>query len=378
MEPVSIYIHIPFCKKKCNYCDFLSFANKENEIDSYLNALILEIKSYKNILKDNLIKTVFIGGGTPSILSTHHIQSLIDELYNNFKIYSNAEITIECNPESITKEKLIIYKRLGINRVSLGLQATENKYLEHLGRIHSYSQFYKSYHTLRELGYDNINVDLMFGLPNQSLFEWKKTIKEIIKLDVEHISTYGLIIEEGTPYYNAFHQKKWDLPSDEEERNMYWYANEELCNNGYEHYEISNYSKKGYSCKHNLVYWTLGQYIGMGIGAASFYNGFRMENVKNINDYINFKGDLKRIITSKHFSSIKELKEEFIFLGLRLINGISKEDYFNKFHDTLNSDYNEIIKNLIKDKLLIEKNNHLHLTKKGIDISNYVLAKFIK
>lgn len=377
MDQVSLYIHIPFCKKKCNYCDFLSFEDKIDEIDKYILALIEEIKSYKNLLDKSIVKSIFIGGGTPSILSAYNISLLMNTLHSSFKIENSCEISIECNPESITREKLILYKDLGINRVSLGLQAMENKHLQTLGRIHSQKDFMNSYYILKELGYKNINVDLMFGLPNQSLYEWESIIKEIIKLDIEHISAYGLIIEENTPFYNQYKKNKLILPDEEEERNMYWYANEELIRNGYDHYEISNYSKKGYSCKHNQVYWTLGQYIGMGIGAASFYKGYRMENTKILKDYIFYKGNLDKIISKKHLSLDTELKEEFIFLGLRLINGINKKEYFNRFNSKIDEDYKKVINELIKDRLLIEKDNFLKLTKKGIDISNYALAKFI-
>ncbi|PKM96198.1 MAG: coproporphyrinogen III oxidase [Firmicutes bacterium HGW-Firmicutes-1] len=376
-EPVSLYIHIPFCKSKCNYCDFLSFAHEDDKIDEYITALVAEIRSYHSLLRNNIVKSIFIGGGTPSVIEAKYIESIMKEIKENFNLEPTAEITIECNPGTISREKGTIYKILGINRISLGLQAVDNERLKHLGRIHTFEEFAQNFNMLREIGYDNINVDLMFGLPNQTLGEWKETLKQVLILNPEHISVYGLLVEEDTPYYSQYQQKKWELPDEEIERTMYWYANECLAQKGYEHYEISNYSKKGFSCKHNKVYWTLGKYIGIGLGAASYYDQIRMDNTRNIDQYMNAQGDLNEIISNKAPSTIIAQKEEFMFLGLRLMEGISKKDYLNKFNQKIEEQYGEVVFDLIKQDLLIEEGDRLSLTNKGIDISNYVLAKFI-
>lgn len=376
-EPVSLYIHIPFCKSKCNYCDFLSFDNENEKMEAYVEALVLEIISYKTVLEKNIIKSIFIGGGTPSVLEATYIERIMNVIHENFNIDYAAEITIECNPGSLSKEKVTTYKALGINRISLGLQAVANERLKHLGRIHTFEEFVQNFNLLREVGYDNVNVDLIFGLPNQTLKEWQDTLMQVTKLKPEHISVYGLQVEAETPYYKQYQQKNWELPEEEEEREMYWYANQYLTKNGYEHYEISNYSKKGYLCNHNKVYWTLGSYIGLGLGAASYYNNIRMDNTRDMKEYIKAQGDLQEIICNKLSSSLTAQKEEFIFLGLRLMEGISKTQYYNKFNQKIEDIYDEVIRDLIKQDLLSEGNNRLMLTSKGIDISNYVLAKFI-
>lgn len=376
-EPVSLYIHIPFCKSKCNYCDFLSFDNENEKMEAYVEALVLEIISYKTVLEKNIIKSIFIGGGTPSVLEATYIERIMNVIHENFNIDYAAEITIECNPGSLSKEKVTTYKALGINRISLGLQAVANERLKHLGRIHTFEEFVQNFNLLREVGYDNVNVDLIFGLPNQTLKEWQDTLMQVTKLKPEHISVYGLQVEAETPYYKQYQQKNWELPEEEEEREMYWYANQYLTKNGYEHYEISNYSKKGYLCNHNKVYWTLGSYIGLGLGAASYYNNIRMDNTRDMKEYIKAQGDLQEIICNKLSSSLTAQKEEFIFLGLRLMEGISKTQYYNKFNQRIEDIYDEVIRDLIKQDLLSEGNNRLMLTSKGIDISNYVLAKFI-
>ncbi|PKM50818.1 MAG: coproporphyrinogen III oxidase [Firmicutes bacterium HGW-Firmicutes-7] len=373
----SLYIHIPFCKKKCNYCDFLSFDHEEDKIEAYINALVEEIRSYKTVLKKDIIKSIFIGGGTPSVLEPTYIDIIMKEIHKLFKIDKAAEITIECNPGSLSRQKVMTYKELGINRISLGLQTVNDERLQHLGRIHTFKEFVQNYNMLREVGYDNINVDLIFGLPNQTIEEWQVTIDQIITLNPEHISVYGLIIEEDTKYYKQFQQKLWTLPEEEEERDMYWYASQTLSEHGYNHYEISNYSKQDYSCKHNKVYWTLGNYIGMGLGAASYYENNRMDNIRNIQDYIAAQGNLDQVIANKYESSLKAQKEEFLFLGLRLFEGISKQIYYKKFNEKLEDLYGEVIDELLKQELLVEEGDRLRLTNRGMDISNYVLAHFI-
>lgn len=377
MEPISLYIHIPFCKSKCFYCDFLSFSQQDNLMESYVESLVEEIKRYSDLVKDRKVISIFFGGGTPSTLPPIYISKMMQVIKDQYILSDDAEVTIECNPESLTDEHISAYKDSGINRISMGLQSTNNERLKQLGRIHSYETFLEKYNKLREKGYDNINVDLMFGLPNQTLEDWNDTLVKVLKLEPEHISVYGLLIEADTPFYKANQQKKLVLPEEEMEREMYWNANNMLIEKDYIHYEISNYSKKSYECKHNRVYWILNEYIGMGLGASSYFLGNRLENIKDINNYINAHGDIDKITMSKHTSLIKEQMEEWVFLGLRLINGIDKEQFNNLFYKKFDNVYGEVTTRLIAEGLVVEYNNNLRLTKRGIDVSNYVLSHFI-
>lgn len=378
MKPLSLYIHIPFCKSKCLYCDFLSFAGQEGKMASYVDALVEEIRSHGENVKDRKVISIFVGGGTPSILPAEFIGRIMREVYKNFNVEDGAEISIECNPGSLTKEKVEGYKASGINRVSMGLQSADDNQLKKLGRIHTFEEFSRNYRMLREAGIENINIDLMFGLSHQTMDGWMQTLEQVINLQPEHISVYGLLIEEGTPFYQQNEKNLLSLPNEEQERDMYWQANHKLQENNYEHYEISNYSKKGFECKHNKVYWELGDYIGIGIGAASYFEGVRIENISSLNDYIKALGDLESIIKSRHTSLISEKKEEFVFLGLRLIMGISKQEYVNQFNETIEVDYEAIVKKLVKDGLLVNEKGYLKLSPYGIDISNYVFTQFLQ
>lgn len=374
MNPLSIYIHIPFCKSKCYYCDFLSFAGQEERMEAYVGALIAEIRSHGRNSKDKIVVSVFIGGGTPSILPEAYIEKIMGEVNENFEVDEKAEITIECNPGSLTREKVETYKKSGINRVSMGLQSANEEELRELGRIHSFEAFKRNFIMLKEMGIRNINVDLMFGLSKQTSEDWNRTLDQVIGLGPEHISAYGLLIEEGTPFFH----KELDLPNEEDERAMYWQAHQKLVEKGYEHYEISNYGKKGFECQHNKVYWELGDYIGIGIGAASYFDGMRIENIINLEEYILAQGRFELVIGSRHTSSIQEKKEEFIFLGLRLMNGISKEKYKILFNETILNDYELVVKKMIEEGLLIDEGDLLRLSQYGIDISNYVFMQFLK
>lgn len=377
MEPISLYIHIPFCKSKCNYCDFLSFSKEEILIDPYIKALLEEIKNYGVLFANRKVVSIFLGGGTPSILPTIYIDMIMQIIKESFHLTSDLEVTIECNPESLSDDKIRSYKSFGINRISIGLQSADNESLKKLGRIHTFETFVEKYNNLRFFGYDNINVDLMFGLPNQTLKDWHMTLNKIIELDPEHISIYGLNIEENTPFYTAEKLKQIIMPDEEVERIMYWDANELLVDNGYKHYEISNYSKEGYECKHNKVYWTLGEYIGIGLGAASYYLDSRNENLKDINKYIKANGNLEKTVESKKESSIVNKMEEWVFLGLRLIEGIDKKQFNQIFDKSFKNTYGDIVKKLINEGLIDEHNDVLSLTNRGIDVSNYVLSHFI-
>lgn len=290
MKQIGIYIHIPFCQKKCSYCDFISFAGCEDKINQYIEALKKEIK---NFLKQNEefnnkfeINTIYLGGGTPSFIESKYIKEILNIIKNSFKIKNDVEITIEINPGTVNENKIKDYVEIGVNRVSLGLQSTHNRILKEIGRIHSFEDFLFTYKLIRKNGINNINIDLMLGLPNQSIEEFKESVNKIIELQPEHISVYSLILEEGTPMYKLYDENKLNIPSEEMERQMYWYAKKTLENNSYIHYEISNFSKKGFESKHNLNCWKQEEYIGFGLAAHSYMEGKRYCNIKNLENYI--------------------------------------------------------------------------------------------
>ncbi|OPX45297.1 radical SAM family heme chaperone HemW [Clostridium thermobutyricum] len=369
-----LYVHIPFCKQKCFYCDFPSFANIEYLREDYLNALKIEIESR---CKDIEFSSLFIGGGTPSYLTEEELRKLFNIL-RNVKFVHGAEKTIECNPGTINKEKLEIMKEGGINRISFGLQTTNNNLLKEIGRIHTLETFEENFKLARDIGFKNINIDLMFGLPNQKLDELKETLNYIIKLNPEHISFYSLIIEEGTAFYNMYEKDILNLPSEEEERAMYSIGKEILESNGYKQYEFSNYAKSNNECFHNIGYWKLKDYIGVGSSSSSFINNKRIKNISNVKKYIDNININKKAFEEILENSKKENMEEYIFLGLRMLEGIDKRDFKDKFNLDIEEVYeNEIISN-IKKGLMIQTNERLKLTKQGIEVSNYVLSDFIK
>lgn len=373
MKNISLYVHIPFCKQKCFYCDFKSYAGIEELENDYIDALILEIR---NKCKGYLIKTLFIGGGTPSYLSENNLSKLLKEL-NKLSFLDDAEKTIECNPGTLSDEKIKIIKENNINRISMGLQTTKNNLLKNIGRIHTIEEFKANYKRVRELGIQNINIDIMFGLPNQSLEDYKETLEDIVKLNPEHISAYSLIIEEGTYFYKLYEENKLNIPNEDDERSMYEITKEILEDNNYKQYEISNYAKEGRECRHNKVYWELDEYIGVGVSASSFIDEKRIKNIDNIKEYIeriNSNIDVSESIVA---NSLKEDMEEFMFLGLRMIEGVSIDKFKDKFSKDINDVYGEIINKNKKLGLLDEKNGRIYLTDKGIEVSNWVMSEFI-
>ncbi|WP_394883091.1 radical SAM family heme chaperone HemW [Clostridium baratii] len=373
MKNISLYVHIPFCKQKCFYCDFKSYAGIEELENDYIDALILEIR---NKCKGYLIKTLFIGGGTPSYLSKNNLSKLLKEL-NKLSFLDDAEKTIECNPGTLSDEKIKIIKENNMNRISMGLQTTKNNLLKNIGRIHTIEEFKANYKRVRELGIENINIDIMFGLPNQSLEDYKETLEDIVKLNPEHISAYSLIIEEGTYFYKLYEENKLNVPNEDDERRMYEITKEILEDNNYKQYEISNYAKEGRECRHNKVYWELDEYIGVGVSASSFIDEKRIKNIDNIKEYIeriNSNIDVSESIVA---NSLKEDMEEFMFLGLRMIEGVSIDKFKDKFSKDINDVYGEIINKNKKLGLLDEKNGRIYLTDKGIEVSNWVMSEFI-
>ena len=378
-QPISLYLHIPFCVKKCHYCDFLSFPGCSlSRQAEYVDAMIQEIHAYREAAEDYEVKTIFLGGGTPSLLEKELVERLFHELYSVWRAAPETEITIEAYPGTLSREKLIGYHMIGINRLSLGLQSTIAQELATIGRIHNYEQFLANYYLAREAGFDNINIDIMSALPGQTLISYGKTLERILKLQPEHISSYSLILEEGTDFWeNAEIERA--LPSEQTERIMYHYTKKCLQNAGYERYEISNYAKPGYACIHNQVYWTGGEYLGLGLGAASYWKGARFSNTPDMEEYMEncsrarITENRKEIVTATQ----KSRMEEYMFLGLRMIRGISIREFERRFGIPMDRIYGTVIRSYIGQGLLKIEQDRLMLTERGIDVSNSVMADFL-
>ena len=380
-EELGIYIHIPFCMQKCLYCDFVSYINKSECVKEYINCMIKEIQSYD--FKKYNITTIYIGGGTPSFIESDYIKEIINVIQNklekNDTRWEDIEITIEVNPGTVTLEKLNDYKTVGINRISLGLQATQDRLLKQIGRIHNYKDFLEAYELLKRVGFNNINVDLMIGLPNQSIKDLKESLEKIIKLTPNHISVYSLIIEDGTPISKLLDEGKIELPDEEIERQMYWYVKNKLELNGYNHYEISNFSKKGKESKHNLNCWKQKQYIGIGAAAHLYFKDIRYSNTNNIEEYIkNIKeNNIEKNKKIEEKQTIEDKKNEFMMLGFRMIEGVDIADFKAKFVDNPLYVYREKIKKLTDEGLIEVDLNNIKLTNKGLDLANVVFEEFI-
>ncbi len=373
MKNISLYIHIPFCKQKCFYCDFLSFAGKENMMKEYIDALIKEIEEKAS--KYN-IKTIFIGGGTPSYLEPKEIEKLLLSI-NKLNLDSNIEFTMECNPGTLSQQKLKLMKDGGVNRISFGLQSCNDDLLKKIGRIHDYSEFINNFNMARSFGFNNINVDLMYGLPNQTEDDWKSTLETICKLKPEHISAYSLIIEEGTAFYKMYENNILDLPQEDSERSMNSATKDILDKYGYNKYEISNYAKENKECEHNKVYWTLGEYVGVGVAASSYIDGERIVNVNDIKEYIDRIEKNESVVCEIHENSLEDEIEEYIFMGLRMKKGINIEAFKQKFGVSIESIYKQEIEKNISNNLLSLENKYMCLTEEGFELSNYVMSDFI-
>ncbi|MDO5779405.1 MAG: radical SAM family heme chaperone HemW [Clostridium sp.] len=373
MKEISLYIHIPFCKQRCFYCDFPTFAGKERFREEYIDALIKEIKEK---CSDYLIKTIFIGGGTPSYLEENELEKLLMAV-SKLNLLDKLEYSMECNPGTVNENKLKIMKKYGINRISFGLQSCNDNLLKKIGRIHTFKEFLENYNLARKVGFDNINVDLMYGLPNLNIQDWKNTLESICELRPEHISAYSLIIEEGTAFYKLYEKDKLELPSEDEERVMDKITKDILKANGYHQYEISNFALDGKECEHNKVYWSLEEYIGVGSASSSYMDGYRFANTSNINDYIEKISNNVSVVIDKYENSIEDEMEEFVFMGLRMVSGIDLLKFEKKFGVDINSIYKEIIEKNIKDGLLVVQKNKMFLTAKGMELSNSVMSDFI-
>ncbi len=368
-KDLGIYIHIPFCARKCAYCDFLSAPATEEVKVQYVKALKKEIEAFREMGQAYETVTVFFGGGTPSLLTGEQLVEILKEVNRCCPIRSGAEITVECNPGTLTEEKLKAYKRAGVSRLSMGLQSAQNEELKKLGRIHTWEEFLISYEMAREKGFGNINVDLMSALPGQRRKTWADTLEQVLKLSPEHISAYSLIIEEGTPFYERYSPGgplSEELPDEDTERQMYYDTKEILERAGYERYEISNYAKPGYLCRHNLAYWNRTDYKGFGIGAASLLDNIRYQNSRELTAYLRgeFSWESREVLTRK------ERLEETMFLGLRKMEGV-------QLTEELTATYEPIFRDLEQKGLLFRQSGRVCLTDKGIDISNYALAEFL-
>ncbi len=363
-KSLGIYVHIPFCVRKCSYCDFLSGPAERDVQKIYVEKLIEEIEAYGKLLNGRRTETVFFGGGTPSILKGEEIVRIMDKLQKLGNISETAEITIEGNPGTVNEEKLMLWKEAGINRISFGLQSVDNEELKRLGRIHTWEQFLENYKLTRACGFNNINVDLMSALPGQSVDTWRRTMEQVAALEPEHISAYSLIIEEGTPFFDLYADHPELLPDEEAEREMYYETKAFLASRGYERYEISNYAKPGYECRHNLSYWERVDYLGLGLGAASLLGNVRKSNQRDLAEYMkgNFEGE-------RELLSPKAAMEEYFFLGLRKMKGVDWTPYRQQYQKT--------VEKLIEKGLLEADGRYIRLTELGIDVSNCVLAEFL-
>lgn len=380
-QNLQLYLHIPFCVRKCAYCDFLSGPAGAKEIQHYVDAMIQEIKSYRDTYDGYEVSTVFLGGGTPSILTEVQMEGVFSALYDTFQIRDDAEISIEVNPGTVTREKLQTYQKVGINRLSIGLQSANDEELKLLGRIHTMQDFYDTYQMARETGFTNINVDLISAIPGQTPESWKRTLQTVTDLNPEHISAYSLIVEEGTPFYEMYAKEegKAQLPSEEDERKIYKETLTFLKKLGYERYEISNYAKSGYACRHNEGYWQRGNYLGIGVGASSLIGNERFQHIAERDAYM-------ELVRAKQFDAIVEEREiltteaqmeEFMFLGLREMKGVSKMKFQELFRGDIDVVYGEVIQSLQAEGLLEVSGDTIQLTERGIDISNYVMSEFL-
>ena len=378
MEELGIYIHIPFCKQKCFYCDFCSFANKNEMQEKYVEAVINEIKNITHKEKYT-VTTIYFGGGTPSILNPEYIKNILQEIESSFEILDDAEITIEINPGTVNEEKLKKYKEYGINRLSIGLQSANDKILKKIGRIHDYKQFEETFFYARKCGFKNINVDLMIGLPTQTIEDVKQTLEKIIQKNPEHISVYSLIIEEGTIIEKLINENKLQLPDEETERIMYWTVVNELKENGYNQYEISNFSKKTHESKHNTNCWKQKQYIGLGTSAHSYLNKKRYSNTNNIEEYIKNiqENNISKNITIHEEQTEESTMNEYMLLGLRMVQGININEFKQKFKTDPTIKYKKILEKLQKENLIQITKTSIKLTKQGIDFGNIVWEEFI-
>lgn len=381
MKNLELYIHIPFCFKKCDYCDFLSFSCDEKTQLAYADALIREIELYGPQMQDYFVSTIFVGGGTPTWLDEDKMVEILDAIYTYFNVSGDAEITMECNPGTVTMTKLEKYRRAGVNRLSIGLQSADDEELQILGRIHTFEKFVKTYEMARNAGFANINVDLMSGIPYQNAEKFLHTLQKVVRLKPNHISAYSLIIEKGTPFYEKY---KFDLvlqeagkptevlPTEDEVYRITKLTQQYLAQAGYEQYEISNFAQPGFECMHNIGYWTRENYLGLGLGAASLLNNVRYTNTSDLHAYMEGELRVEELPISR-----KAQMEEFMFLGLRMNQGVTRQQFQDVFGIPIEGIYRDALEHLKEEGLLEIQAGRIALTEKGQDLSNYALAQFL-
>lgn len=403
---LGIYVHIPFCVKKCDYCDFISYSNCFDMQERYVEKLLEEIEENKDLLRNNFISTIYIGGGTPSAIKPELIKKILDKIYHVAEIEekNGIEITIEVNPGTTTRNNLQMYKNCGINRLSIGLQSTDDAILKEIGRIHNYEQFLDTYKWAEEAGFENINVDLMLGLPGQDIEILKNSLENVtnLKPTPKHISVYSLIVEEGTKIEQRIDSKELSLPDDEEERSQYHYMKSFLELNGYKHYEISNFAKPGFESKHNMNCWEQKQYIGFGVAAHSYVNGVRFANTSNLEEYLNVKTmdrneqnkDTSRKFKNKsaiekeknYFESVRiieetqnklDMEKEFMMLGLRKLDGVRISKFEQKFGENPIYLFRNELQKMVEEDLLEVDLDSIKLTSKGLDLANLIWEEFV-
>ena len=384
MNKIEVYIHIPFCEKKCNYCDFVSFHSNNEQVDKYIKQLIKEIEIKKYLLNNNEVSSIYIGGGTPSFIDSKYISYIIQSLYNNYKISETAEISIEVNPNSASESKLETYYNIGINRLSIGLQSTNDLELKLLGRVHNYNDFLNSYNSAIHIGFKNINIDLINGIPNQTPESYKKSLKQILMLNVKHISIYNLIIENNTPFKQMLLNNEIQLPLEMDVLKMDDITKELTSYYRLNRYEISNYAKSGYECKHNLGYWSDVPYIGFGLNSSSYYDNKRFKNKSNINDYLslNFSKYMIENDKSIFYDSIQNISNldhinEYVMLGLRKTNGINIKEFNNTFDMDFEKTYGTALKIYQGMGMVKKSNDNYYLTDEGFNISNRILSDLL-
>lgn len=375
-DTIGLYIHIPFCRQKCLYCDFPSWAGKEGQMQDYVDALTAEIRSRGQAYQHKKVTSVFFGGGTPTTLSIPMLRQLTEAVFDSWEIEADAEITTEANPGTLDREMAEALKEMGFNRLSMGVQAWQNRILKELGRIHTIEGFLENYQAVREAGFENVNVDLMFALPNQTFADWKETVQNIAALEPEHISAYSLIIEEGTVFGDRYEDGALEPAPEDLDREMYHWAVEYLAEKGYKQYEISNFAKKDRQSRHNRIYWQAEEYLGMGLGAHSYMEGERFHNSYDLEKYIVAEGDVSLLKEDIEIIGEEDSMTEFMFLGLRLTEGVSFARFCARFRKELKEIYGTQIEELKRDGLIIEDESGICLTERGIDVSNVVFEKF--
>ena len=397
MKDIGLYIHIPFCKRKCYYCDFVSFSNSEEKIEEYIDCLICEIKEVAENVKFQFqqkkgdlvnVRSIYIGGGTPSYIDSKYIKQILNTIRNSYdfvmaglidKQEQFPEITIEINPGTVTEEKLLDYKNSGVNRISIGMQATQDRLLTQLDRIHSYQEFEMTYHLTRKVGFENINIDFMFGLPNQTLDDVKESLQKIKILNPEHVSVYSLIVEDGTTLSKQIEEGIMKLPNERLERTMYWTIKNFLEENGYKHYEISNFAMQNKESRHNLDCWNQKEYFGFGVAAHSYVDNVRFSNITDLNSYIeNYKNnEPEKNFVFHEKENYLDMMKEYLLLGFRKIKGVSKRDFENKFQLPIESIFKLELEELKRKDLILENEDFYYLSDKGIDLANLVFEKFV-